>query len=118
MTVVRGFLIVILSGLAFGAAGAGIGYGLALAAPGYYRGVFNSGREPWFDPAAVGLGLGLTQGAICGVIVGCVIVLAVAWYNARRGPRAIELPPSDALPRLRRGERFNTGEKFTTQLDR
>ena len=89
MTVIKGFVIVILSGIAFALGGAAIGYTLGVAMPGYYRAVFSSGQEPWFDPVAVGLGLGLTQGLVCGVVVGAVIVLAVAWSNSRR--RAFEV---------------------------
>jgi hypothetical protein len=93
MTVFKGFLIVILSSMAFGFGGALIGYSLGVAMPGYYRGVFRSGRDPWFDPVAVGLGLGLTQGLICGVIVGAVVVLAVAWHNSRRRAMDVEFRP-------------------------
>ncbi len=84
MTITKGFVTIILSGLVFALGGALIGYGLGVVAPGYYRGVFSSGREPWFDPVAVGLGLGLSQGLVCGVVVGAVVVLAVAWYNSRQ----------------------------------
>jgi hypothetical protein len=84
MTVFKGFLIVILSSIAFALGGSVIGCTLGACLPGYYRAVFNSGREPWFDPVAVGLGQGLTQGLVCGVLVGAVIVLAVAWHNSRR----------------------------------
>jgi hypothetical protein len=84
MAVLKGFLIILLSGIAFALGGALIGYSLGVAMPGYYRAVFNSGREPWFDPVTVGLGLGLTQGLVCGVVIGAVVVLAVAWYNSRR----------------------------------
>ena len=85
MTVAKGFLIIILSGLGFALGGGLIGYTLAVFLPSYYRGVFSSGRESWFDPMEVGVGLGTTQGLICGLVVGAVVVLAVAWYNSRRG---------------------------------
>lgn len=52
--------------------------------PGYYRAVFFHGTSPQFDPAQTGFGLGLTQGLVAGLAVGCVVVLAVAWYNSRR----------------------------------
>ena len=83
MTIFKGFLIVILSGIAFALGGALIGYSLGVAMPGYYRAVFSSDRELWFDPATVGFGMGLTQGLICGVVIGSVVVLAVAWHNSR-----------------------------------
>jgi hypothetical protein len=91
MTVFKGFLIVILSGIAFALAGGLIGWTIGTAMPGYYRAVMRSGNEPWFDPVAVGLGAGLTEGLVCGVMVGCVIVLAVAWYNSRQRPPDVEI---------------------------
>jgi hypothetical protein len=89
MTVLKGFLIVLLSGLAFALVGALIGYTLGTAMPGYYRAMFRGSRDPEFDPVAVGVGQGLTQGLVGGMAVGAVIVLAVAWYNSRR--RALEV---------------------------
>lgn len=85
MSVAKGFLIIILSGIVFALGGGVIGYTLAVFLPSYYRGVFSSGRESWFDPMEVGIGLGATQGLMCGLVVGGVVVLAVAWYNSRRG---------------------------------
>lgn len=96
MTVLKGFLIIILSGIAFAIGGGAIGYTLGVVMPGYYRAIFSSGREAWFDPVAVGLGLGLTQGLIAGLAVGSVIVLAVAWYNSRRQALEVEF----SVPRL------------------
>jgi hypothetical protein len=93
MTVTKGFLIIILSGFAFAFGGGLIGYFLAVLLPGYYRGVFSSGREPGFDPVGVGIGLGLSQGLICGLILGAVVVLAVAWYNSRRNFLDVRLNP-------------------------
>lgn len=84
MTTARGFAVVILSAVIGALAGVGLGYSLGVLAPAYYRGVFQNGQSPEFDPVQVGIGLGLTQGAIAGLVVGCVIVLAVAWYNSRR----------------------------------
>lgn len=88
MTVLKGFLIIILSGIAFGFGGGLIGYALAIAVPSYYRTVFRSGN---FDPREVGIGLGVTEGGVCGLGVGAVVVLAVAWYNSRRGPSDVRL---------------------------
>lgn len=90
MTVLKGFLIIVLSCVGFALGGALIGYTLGVARPGYYRAVFSSGREPWFDPVAVGLGLGLTQGLIGGLVVGAVVVLAVAWHSSRHRTLDIE----------------------------
>jgi hypothetical protein len=92
MTITKGFLLIVLSGLAFALGGGLIGYSLAILVPGYYRGVFNGGREPGFDPVGVGVGLGVSQGLLCGLILGGVVVLAVAWYNARRSVFDVRLP--------------------------
>ncbi len=113
MTVARGFLIIILGGFAFALGGGLIGYALAVTVPGYFRGVFSSGREPWFDPVAGGVGLGISQGLICGLVLGAVVVLAVAWYNARRNAFDVRLQPSRPLrlsdPSERHSEECETG---------
>jgi hypothetical protein len=83
LTVPRSLSIIIASAVGFGAAGAGIGSALGVVAPSYYRGVFANGNEPGFDPIQVGLGLGLSQGSICGVLVGMVVVLAVSFSRGR-----------------------------------
>ena len=83
MTVVRGFIITIASGLAFAATGGVLGWALGRLAPDYYRIVFRIPPDIEFDPAKVGLGLGLTQGLVAGLFVGLVIVLAVTWYRSR-----------------------------------
>jgi hypothetical protein len=93
MTVAKGSLIIALSAAAFPTCGGLIGYTLGVYAPAYYRGVFSAGRQPWFDPVEVGLGLGVTQGGICGVIAGAVVVLAVAWYNSRRNALDVLFSP-------------------------
>lgn len=72
--------------LAGGGAGAALGFALAKVAPGYYRSVFSSGDRPDFDPEAVGLGLGATQGVVAGLLVGLAIACMLAWFNSRRGP--------------------------------
>jgi len=113
MTVARGFMVIILSGLAFALGGGLIGYALGAIVPGYFRGVFSSGREPWFDPVSVGVGLGITQGLVCGLALGAVVVLAVAWYNGRRNAFDLRLQPSKPLrlsdPTERHSEELNTG---------
>ena len=88
MTVIRGFIIVVVSAIGFGAAGGGIGYLLGVLVPEYYRGVFKAGNNPVrimaeFNPRDVGLGLGLAQGLLAGLLVGSIIVLAVALYATR-----------------------------------
>ena len=83
MTVLRGFVITLASGLAFAVAGAIAGYTLGYVAPDYYRTVFRIPLEASIDPAQAGLGLGVTQGCGAGLVVGLVIVVAVAWYDSR-----------------------------------
>ncbi|MGD9647746.1 MAG: hypothetical protein AB7U73_18685 [Pirellulales bacterium] len=69
----------------FAVAGAAIGGALGVLAPGYYRAVFSSGDAPWFDPPVVGLGLGLSQGAVLGVFAGLVLVAIFVWRQTKRG---------------------------------
>ena len=52
--------------------------------PGYYRSVFSNGHDPNFDPIAVGMGQGLTQGAIGGVVIGLALVGLYYWYHSRQ----------------------------------
>jgi hypothetical protein len=78
MSVVRGFVVILVSGACFGVAGGILGLTLGVGTPAYYRGVFPRGNDPGFSPAEVGLGLGLTQGLICGLLIGSAIVLAAA----------------------------------------
>lgn len=84
MTILRGFLIIGISTVLCAIIGAGTGYTLGMVAPAFYRTLFHNGNAPTFDPVQMGLGLGLTQGLVAGLFVGCVVVLSVAWYNSRR----------------------------------
>jgi hypothetical protein len=45
MTVLKGFLIVILSGIGFALGGSFAGYAMGVAMPGYFQAVFSSGRD-------------------------------------------------------------------------
>ena len=83
MTVVRGFIITIASGVAFSALGGVLGYAMGTYAPDYYRLVFQIPPSIQLNPAHVGLGLGVTQGLVAGLVIGLVIVVAVAWYKSR-----------------------------------
>lgn len=73
----------------FGCAGLGGVMGLAMGAalgtfaPGYYRSLFQDGGEPHFDPVAVGIGQGLTQGTVFGGIIGLLLVAMWYWYHSR-----------------------------------
>lgn len=84
MTAKRGLGIIIATGAGFGAAGGLLGLALGLGAPGYYRGVFGRGDGPGFGPWRVGVGLGLNQGLICGLVVGSAAVIAEAFWSRHR----------------------------------
>jgi hypothetical protein len=80
------------------AIGVTVGYALGALAPGYYRSVFRSGREPGFDPVSVGVGQGLTQGTAGGVVVGLAVVALLCWREVRHH-RVDDLPaPADRQP--------------------
>ena len=83
MTVVRGFIITMGSGLAFAVIGGLLGYVMGTFAPDYYRIMFHIPPGIELDPKQAGLGLGLTQGFAAGLFIGLVIVVAVAWYRSR-----------------------------------
>lgn len=78
MSIAKGFVVVLISGACFSAAGGLLGLVLGAGAPDYYRGVFERGDSPGFRPVQVGLGLGITQGLACGLLIGSAIVLAAA----------------------------------------
>lgn len=72
-------------GMAAGGAFLGLALGAFLGAfvPEYYRSVFSRGDSPEFNPLAVGIGLGLTQGAGFGAVVGSVLIAAFYWYKVK-----------------------------------
>ncbi|RYF45655.1 MAG: hypothetical protein EOO38_15625, partial [Cytophagaceae bacterium] len=73
MTIKKGILTVAASTLLFTPLGALIGWLLGVYVPGYYRGLYLEGNSPEFDPVQMGLGLGMTQGLIGGIVVGLAI---------------------------------------------
>ena len=77
----NGLWIIIGSTLFFAFAGALSGWLLGLLAPDYYRVTLDFADDR--NAASVGLGLGVTQGAVAGIVVGAVVVLAAAWYKSR-----------------------------------
>ena len=83
MTIIRGISTVVVTGVAFGMAGAAIGYLIGRFAPDFYRVMFHWNGSPQFDPPALGLALGLVQGLMVGIGVGLVVVLAVTWSDRR-----------------------------------
>lgn len=67
-----------------------IGGLLGAAAPGYYRAVFAAGNDPDFNPVALGIGLGLTQGVVFGAIIGIALVAITSWHQSRMAKREDE----------------------------
>ena len=55
--------------------------------PGYYRSVFSGGHLPGFDPVAVGIGQGFSQGVVFGGAIGLVLVAMFYWYRSRSAHR-------------------------------
>ncbi len=96
--------------------GSGIGLTLGTFLPGYYRYVFRSGDESWFDPVSVGTGLGRTQGTIWGIVVGIVLV-ALFNRSKARVHRQLTVSPSTSGSDLDTGTaspvRRNLGSLFS-----
>lgn len=80
----------------FAAIGGGIGWALGTFNPGYYRAVFRSGNEPWFDPVSVGVGQGVTQGTAGGAVVGVAVVALYLWRDSRVRRRCGRGGPCDS----------------------
>jgi hypothetical protein len=76
-------LVVFLCTVAGGMLGLAAGAALGTLVPGYYRAVFSSGGAPHFDPLAVGIGQGVTQGVGFGAVIGLALVAMYYWYNSR-----------------------------------
>jgi hypothetical protein len=85
ISVFKAIAVAVGCGLGGGLFGAGLRFALGRFAPGYYRSLFRNGDRPGFDPEAVGLGLGATQGVVVGLVVGLAIVFMLAWFNSRLG---------------------------------
>ena len=64
----------LVSAVVFALLGSGVGFLLGRFNPEYYRGVFRNGDSPDFDPIAVGIGQGATQGLVGGILVGLIVV--------------------------------------------
>ena len=83
MTWRKGIAIVAGTTAAIGLLGLTIGFLIGRFAPGYYRAVFPRVDDARFDPVALGVGLGLTQGTAAGVALGLTIVVVIAWFKLR-----------------------------------
>lgn len=78
----KGFITVFVSSVFFGVLGCVVGGMIGFLLPEYYRTVFRIDihtSEVW----KLGAGLGLTQGLVAGIAVGCVVLLSTAWYKSR-----------------------------------
>lgn len=80
----RGVITVLVASIFFGVMGGAIGLLIGVLLPDYYITLFpgilrSESLESWQFGAA----LGLTQGAVAGVVVGCVVLLTTAWYKSR-----------------------------------
>ena len=76
MSIFRGFAIIFIFVVSFAVVGGLLGFGLGVGVPSYYRTVVVGGDDPDFNPVLVGLGLGIPQGAVSGLVIGSVLVLA------------------------------------------
>lgn len=72
-----------------GLIGMGIGAALGTFAPDYYRSTFFRG-DPNFNPFAVGVGQGLTQGLIGGALIGIALVALFYRYRLRVDQRQMD----------------------------
>ncbi len=76
-------------GLIFAAAAGGgllgalAGWLIGRNAPGYYITVFDAKDDNSFNPVAVGVGQGATQGMIGGLVIGVALVVLTSWREAR-----------------------------------
>jgi hypothetical protein len=66
-----------------GLLGSIVGAALGAFVPGYYRSVIPGSDRPGFDPLAVGIGLGLTQGIMFGALVGLGLAAMYYWHRSR-----------------------------------
>jgi hypothetical protein len=83
MTLTKALLLIFGFTAVGGALGCLGGYLLGTYNPAYYRGVFAGGQRPEFDPVAVGIGLGLSQWAAGGLVVGVILVFVLTWHDLR-----------------------------------
>jgi hypothetical protein len=80
---------IVASTAVFAIGGGAIGLAIGTFWPGYYASVFPGiADEPGFDPVSLGLGLGLSQGAIAGLLIGCFVALLAAWVSVHRAANA------------------------------
>lgn len=79
------------SALFFGLFGGGMGLLIGLFLPDYYVSIFRSVDFDQIEPWKLGTGLGLTQGSVAGVVIGCVVLLSTAWYKSRMNNSLVQM---------------------------
>jgi hypothetical protein len=80
----RGGATVLVATAVGGAIGLCLGTLLGYLLPDYYRSVVVGGHLPSFDPLAVGIGLGLSQGCMAGAACGVALAGLQFWFRQRR----------------------------------
>jgi len=98
MTLLKALGTVVGLGAGLGAAGGAVGILLGVLAPGYYRQVFTIRDEAAFRPIELGLGLGVTQGVIWGLVLGVLIVVVMAWKEVRIAGKGGDHPIPNSAP--------------------
>ena len=88
MSVREMLTLLISSTLFFTGLGGFVGFALGKFLPAYYRSIFRNGQSEDFDPLAVGIGQGLTQGITASAVVGVLLVIVLTWYRARENKGA------------------------------
>ena len=66
-----------------GLGGLGVGLLIGTVFPEFYRATISAARQPGFNFAAFGAGLGMIQGFGVGLVVGVFIVAILCWYRSR-----------------------------------
>ncbi len=69
-----------------GVAGMIIGGCLGALLPNYYRSAMPRGGEAGFDPLAIGIGQGLTQGTVFGGLMAVLILGLYLWHQRKQRP--------------------------------
>lgn len=93
MTIRRAFGAIVASMGVGAGLGTCLGWATALFSPGYYSALFRRrSDEAAIDAVQVGVGLGLTQGALIGAFLGVVVVALLTWQYVRTSDRPRRLP--------------------------
>lgn len=88
MTVRIAVLMIVGCTLLTAAIGESVGSAFGTLAPGYYQSMFLVGREPGFNPVAIGSGQGLAQGTAGGAPVGRAVLGLLCWRDVQLRPAA------------------------------